>query len=136
MIHGPCGLSNKSAACMRDGNCSKRSPKEFSCVSSTANDGYPNYRRKDNGRSVQVGKAVLNNRWVVPYNPFLLLKYNAHINVEICTTVSSSQTHSNTDYLPISIKLQLDIDASLREPHDRAQLKKSTSSTEIRAIYC
>ena len=34
MIHGPCGLSNKSAACMRDGNCSKRFPKEFSCVTS------------------------------------------------------------------------------------------------------
>ena len=69
MIHGPCGLSNKSAACMRDGNCSKRFPKEFSCVTSTANDGYPNYRRRDNDRSVQVGKAVLDNRWVVPYNP-------------------------------------------------------------------
>ena len=69
--------------------CSKRFPKEFSCVTSTANDGYPNYRRRVNGRSVQVGKAVLDNRWIVPYNPFLLLKYNAHINVEICTTVTA-----------------------------------------------
>ena len=66
MIHGPCGLSNKSAASMRDGNCSKRFPKCFSCVTSTANGGCPNYRRRDNGPSVQVGKAVLDNRWVVP----------------------------------------------------------------------
>ena len=58
-------------------------------MTSTANDGYPTYRRRDNGRGVQLGKAVLDNRWVVPYNPFLLLKYNAHINVEICTTVTA-----------------------------------------------
>ena len=38
MIHGPCSFSNKSAACMRDVNCSKRFPKEFSCVTSTANN--------------------------------------------------------------------------------------------------
>ena len=88
MIHGPCGLSNRSAACMRYGSCSKI-PKEFSCLTSTANDGCRNYRRRDNGLSVQVGMAVLDNRWVVPYNPFLLLKYNEHINFEICTTVST-----------------------------------------------
>ena len=81
-------MSNKSAACMCYGSCSKI-PKEFSCLTSNANDGYPNYRRRDNGLMVQVGKAVLGNHWVVPYNPFLLLKYNPHINFEICTTVST-----------------------------------------------
>ena len=89
MIHGPCGLAKKIAPCMRDGNCSKKYPKEFSSITTTANDGYPIYRRMDNSRSVEVGLCLLDNRCVVPYNPFLLLKYNAHINVEICTTVSA-----------------------------------------------
>ena len=89
MMHGPCGLAKRGAPCIRDGSCSKKFPKEFISITTTANDGYPLYRRRDNGRSVEVGKNLLDNRWVVPYNPFLLLKYNAHINVEICTTVSA-----------------------------------------------
>ena len=39
--------------------------------------------------AVNVGGAQVDNRWVVPYNPYLLLKFNAHINVEICSTVSA-----------------------------------------------
>lgn len=31
----------------------------------------------------------VDNRWVVPYNPFLAAKYNSHINVEIANSVAT-----------------------------------------------
>ena len=89
MIHGPCGVAKRSALCLRDGRCSKRIPKAFSVVTTNAEDGYPFHRRRDNGRVVNVGGAQLDNRWVLPYNPYLLLKFNAHINIEISSIVSA-----------------------------------------------
>ncbi|XP_020963370.1 uncharacterized protein LOC107606759 [Arachis ipaensis] len=32
---------------------------------------------------------TVDNSWVVPYNPWLLLKYDCHINVEICSSIKS-----------------------------------------------
>ncbi|KAJ1270014.1 hypothetical protein BS78_06G022100 [Paspalum vaginatum] len=31
----------------------------------------------------------LDNRWVVPYNPFLLRYFNCHINVEVCSSIKA-----------------------------------------------
>nr|XP_027078742.1 uncharacterized protein LOC113702010 [Coffea arabica] len=31
----------------------------------------------------------VDNRWVVPYSPYLLVKFNCHLNVEICSTVKA-----------------------------------------------
>ena len=89
MIHSPCGSIRRNAPCMRDGKCTKKIPKAFAEFTSTGNDSYPIYQRRNNKRTVQVNGVELDNCWVVPYNPYLLLKYNAHINVEICSTVSA-----------------------------------------------
>ena len=89
MLHDPCGTAKKAAVCMRNGSCSKQFPKKFSTFTTTTKDGYPLYRRRNNYRTVEVAGMKLDNRWVVPYNPYLLLKFNAHINVEICSTVSA-----------------------------------------------
>ena len=46
-------------------------------------------RRCETGRTVTKGRFELDNRWVVPYNPYLCHKYNAHIHVEVCATIKS-----------------------------------------------
>ncbi|GJQ97094.1 DNA helicase PIF1, ATP-dependent [Tanacetum coccineum] len=45
-------------------------------------DGYPIYRHWENKVSFKNGKFTFDNRHVVPNNRYLLLKYQAHINVE------------------------------------------------------
>ena len=89
MVHGPCGEFNRKSICMKDGQCSKKFPKELNDQSNINVDGYPLYRRRNNGRTVTVGNHVVDNRWIVPYNPYLTLKYEAHINVEICSSLRS-----------------------------------------------
>ena len=52
-------------------------------------DSYPNYRRRDDGRKEKVRGCELDNRWVVPYNPYLLRLFNCHINVEACGSIKA-----------------------------------------------
>jgi len=47
--------------------------------------GYPICRTRDDGRFVQKGDVKLDKNYVVPHNLNLLIKYQAHINVEWCT---------------------------------------------------
>ena len=72
---------------MRNDPCITKFPKLFSNFTTTTKDSYPSYRRRANITHTAGVPTKLDNRWVVPYNPYLLLKFNAHINVEICTTV-------------------------------------------------
>lgn len=95
MIHGPCGPGYFNSPCMKnDGTgpkCSKNFPKSFceETKDGTQQGGYAIIKRRDNGRTVKKKDFECDNRWVVPYNPYLCKKYNAHINVEICSTVKS-----------------------------------------------
>ncbi|XP_057730010.1 uncharacterized protein LOC130945295 [Arachis stenosperma] len=84
MIHGPCGKLRPSSPCMRNGGCSKFFPKKFVDSTSFDNDGYPIYRRRNMGITYIINGVVVDNQFVVPYNPMLLMKYRAHINLEFC----------------------------------------------------
>ncbi|CAH9113009.1 unnamed protein product, partial [Cuscuta epithymum] len=89
MIHGPCGLANPSSPCMQDRKCNKYYPKQFQESTTLDEDGYPIYRRRANGRKIEKSDTIFDNRHVVPYNPKLLLKYQAHINMEWCNQSTS-----------------------------------------------
>ncbi|XP_071688036.1 uncharacterized protein [Rutidosis leptorrhynchoides] len=84
MLHGPCGGNNMDAPCIIKRKCSKHFPKPYYAETTIDEDGYANYRRRKNGETVTKAKTTLDNSFVVPYNRYLLLKYNAHINVEWC----------------------------------------------------
>ncbi|KAK9053689.1 hypothetical protein SSX86_024763 [Deinandra increscens subsp. villosa] len=84
MIHGPCGPHNTKSPCMVKGKCSKNFPKKYRERTSTDSDGFPLYRRRRDGPTIVKSGADIDTRFVVPYNKFLLKKYQAHINVEWC----------------------------------------------------
>ena len=89
IMHGPCGTLMPNTPCMRDGKYSKRYTRNFQESTIENEDGYPLYRHKNNDRTVEVRGIQLDNRWVVPYNPYLTTKYNCHINVEICSSIAA-----------------------------------------------
>nr|GEU66377.1 helicase [Tanacetum cinerariifolium] len=84
MLHGPCGNEGRYAPCTIEGKCTKRYPKAFYVETILDDDGYPIYRRQDNKACTRKGKFTFDNRHVVPYNRYLLMKYHAHIKVEWC----------------------------------------------------
>lgn len=134
LIHGPCGDYHPKAPCMfqKSGEqapgCQKRFPKVFVEETVIPEDkcSYPIYRRRDDGRTFNVKKPgcpgeliALDNRWVVPYNPYLLQKYEAHINVEGLTSIGAAckyifkYAHKGTDRATVEV----DDPRAKDEPH-------------------
>ncbi|CAN0874973.1 ATP-dependent DNA helicase PIF1 [Linum grandiflorum] len=84
MLHRPCGQSRPSSPCMQDERCSKFFPKPYASETTFDDHGHVTYRRRETNVSAFKSGAVLDNSYVVPYNRDLVVKYQAHINVEIC----------------------------------------------------
>ena len=58
MMHGPCGAMNPSSPCMKDSVCQKHFPKNFNETTRKDNNGYPIYRRRDDGRYVETRNGI------------------------------------------------------------------------------
>jgi hypothetical protein len=90
MMHGPCGVLNPNCPCTKDRtSCKNYYPRPFCDSTPQGKDWYPVYRRRDDGRKEMVRGHMLDNRWVVPYNPYLIRTFNCHINVEACSSIKS-----------------------------------------------
>lgn len=92
MIHLPCESEFRKCKKGKAGQCNKRFPKAYQEQTLLNEDSYPLYRRrKQPAVQYSYGRARLTvcNRFVVPFNPYLLMKFNAHINVEVCNTISA-----------------------------------------------
>ena len=95
MIHGPCGQMNPKSPCMVDGKCSKNYPKQF-CEKTIVHpdNTYPDYQRlepSNGGRTIKIKNIEIDNRWVVPYSPYLCLRFDCHINLELCMSPIASK---------------------------------------------
>ncbi|KAH9722014.1 ATP-dependent DNA helicase [Citrus sinensis] len=84
MIHGPCGKHNSHSPCMMQDKCTKHFPKKFNDQTTVDTNGFPVYKRRNIGIHVEKKGVFLDNRYVVPYHRNLIVKFDAHINVEIC----------------------------------------------------
>uniref|UniRef100_A0A0A9DUN1 ATP-dependent DNA helicase n=1 Tax=Arundo donax TaxID=35708 RepID=A0A0A9DUN1_ARUDO len=90
MMHGPCGVLNRACPCTKGRpSCKNHYPRPFNHTTLQGKDSYPLYRRRDNKRVAKVRGHDLDNRWVVPYNPYLLRLFNCHINVEACSSIKA-----------------------------------------------
>lgn len=141
MMHGPCGIDNPDAPCMQDGHCSKRFPKSFNAETTTADGGFPIYRRRNNGASVNKsakGRRIpLDNRWVIPHNLWLCTKYNAHINVEICSTIVAVKylfkyVYKGHDRADVNVEETNPPD----EPHHVDEIRQFVDARYISASEC
>jgi hypothetical protein len=95
MLHAPCGPANPNRPCMVEIHgrkvCRFRFPKAYQDETTFDEDSYPTYRRRDDGRFYRDFRTghIYTNRDVVPYNRWLLRKYDAHINVEVASSITS-----------------------------------------------
>ncbi|KAL4619659.1 hypothetical protein ACB092_06G096000 [Castanea dentata] len=84
MMHGPCGSTKPKSPCMINGKCSKHFPKRFYEETIIDEEGFLVYRRRNDGKKIEKNGILLDNRYVVPYNVDLLVKYQSIVNVEWC----------------------------------------------------
>ncbi|XP_021740404.1 uncharacterized protein LOC110706755 [Chenopodium quinoa] len=93
MMHGPCGHLNPECPCMKQkespGRCKYGYPKQFCDETKNGSDGYPLYRRRETGETVTVRKTIMDNKWVIPYSPYLSSYFDYHLNVEVCSTIEA-----------------------------------------------
>ena len=145
MVHGPCGSLRPGSPCMETGTCDKHFPKAYQKHTMIdAASHFPTYRRRspeDGGRVISIKRGgvtfEVTNANVVPYNPYLSLRFNCHINVE------KSNSARNAKYLykyvlkgPDRAMVSIEADGEEERPRDEiADFKDLRSVGASEASY-
>ena len=104
---------------MKEGNCSRLYPKMFQPQTVLDSNGYPVYHRRNDGRTISKNGVIIDNRYIVPYNPKLLRKYQAHINIEWCnqsTSIKYLFKYINKGYDKITTAMVYDANDEVQNP--------------------
>ena len=82
---------------MENGECRHKFPKDFNAETRFDDSKiYLQYRRRSpeqGGATYEHRGRVIDNRWITPYSPYLLLTYECHLNVEVCVSVESVKSY-------------------------------------------
>ena len=112
MLHPQCDVDT-SLGCRHDKNnqvcdCVRYYPKDMNMETVICLDGYPRYRRSGRYTTMRRDGTIVTDNWVVPYNAYLLRRYQCHINLEICAHFRSFKyiykyTYKAPDHASIAI---------------------------------
>ncbi|XP_074352238.1 uncharacterized protein LOC141691393 [Apium graveolens] len=80
MIHGPCGPDYTKSSCMVKGNCMKYFPKRYNSHTFFDECGFPIYKRRRTGITINKKGVNLDNCFVVPFNHDIL----GHDTITMC----------------------------------------------------
>ncbi len=125
MLHDLFKKINFNSHCMNNAqDGSSRYTKYYPCnffeKTSIQENDYPLYWQYNNGSmheiphpQDQTRKFTMDNRWVVPYNLYLIHHFKTHINVEICSSVQAIQyiykyIYKNSDRATIQVDIEKD----------------------------
>lgn len=91
----------------------------------------PVYKRRNNGKTVHVATHEVDNRFVVPYNKYLLRKYHTYINVEVCSSLKSVkiliQTYKGHDCAMIEVRNNIEDNNALNIVDEHNEVKQYLS---------
>ena len=65
--------NDMNAPCIKNGRCSSGFPKPLQENTTISANNKVHYKR-----------VKSSDQWVVPYNPYILKKYDCHVNIEVC----------------------------------------------------
>lgn len=91
MMYGPYGSANKEAQCMVKDKCMNHNPKKFYNTMNVDQDGFAIYHKCSMSSQIELKGIRLDNRSAISYNRDLIAKFQTHINVEICKSITFHQ---------------------------------------------